>query len=409
MDRVSSLEAELEAVTPLWMGGAARQAELRPPAVRGCLRFWFRALAGGVLGEDLGRVWAAESAVFGNLNRASSVVVRLSGSPRASVSVTGHAEQPPGLAYMFWSVFQQKRDAILPGERFRLRLHTRPFPFAPVEVMGRTLGMTESFEMAAASLWLLVRLGGLGARARRGAGGVRAVGDPAGWPDSLPSLASAATTPAELARELSNGIEQVRQATGWSGIPPGDGASFDILHGRVCQLHVADITFPSWWEALNWAGEQFRNYRIAYKLDATGVAALLTQGRMAAETIQRAILGLPITFFFKSIFAELTGRGIDPREARRKASATVSPLTSLGRASPLFFRIVPLSGRTASYTVLLGLFRSRFLPDHQMTVKPADYSIRPVRVGLPRDYSLIDKWFDYLKEQNINLLSIPLH
>ena len=150
MAGLRSLEVELEAVTPLWIGGASRQAELRPPSVRGSLRFWFRALAGGLLGEELRNVWEAEGAVFGNTTRASSVVVRLFGSPRTSVSVVGEAEQLPGLAYMFWSVFQQARDAILPGERFRLRLNSRPFPFAPVVVAERTLGMAESFELAAA-------------------------------------------------------------------------------------------------------------------------------------------------------------------------------------------------------------------------------------------------------------------
>ena len=230
MAGLRSVEVELEAVTPLWIGGASRQAELRPPSVRGHLRFWFRALAGGLLGEELRTVCEAESAVFGNTTRASSVVVRLFGSPRTGVSVVGETEQLPGLAYMFWSVLQQRRDAILPGERFRLRLNSRPFPFAPVEVVGRTLGMTESFEMAAASLWLLVRLGGVGARMRRGAGGMSAVADPTGWPDCLPPLVSTARTPAELAAELSAGLERVRQAAGWSARPPTDPSSYDILH-----------------------------------------------------------------------------------------------------------------------------------------------------------------------------------
>ncbi len=103
-----------------------------------------------------------------------------------------------------------------------------------------------------------------------------------------------------------------------------------------------------------------------------------------ARTIQRATLGLPIAFFFKSIFADLTARGVDSREARRKSSATVSPSRGLGRASPLFFRVVPLAGTPATYAVLMGVFRSRLLPDHEMTVKPGDFSIRPVRVDVPR-------------------------
>ncbi|MEA2499990.1 MAG: CRISPR-associated protein Cmr1 [Actinomycetota bacterium] len=408
MAGLRSLDVELEAVTPLWIGGADARAELRPPSVRGCLRFWFRALAGGLLGERLGDIWEAESAVYGNTTRASTVVVRLLGSPRTGVSVAGEAQQLPGLGYMFWSVFQQKRDAILPGERFRLRLHTRPFPFDAVEVGGRKLEMSDSFELAAASLWLLLRLGGVGARVRRGAGGMRAVAEPEGWPTNLPALASDATTPAELALDLSEGIKRVRQAAGWQAQPPADPSSYDILHERVCELYLADITFPSWWEAVNWAGEKFRAFRIEVKLDASGVAALLTQGRLTVRTIQRAMLGLPITFFFKSIFADLTGRGVDTREARRKASATVMPSRGLGRASPLFFRVVPLAGAPATYGVLMGLFRSRLLPDHEMTVKPGDFSLRPARAEVPSDFSVIERWFDHVRAQEVGLLPVAL-
>ena len=38
MAALRSLDVELEAVTPLWIGGSDRQAELRPPTMRGCLR-----------------------------------------------------------------------------------------------------------------------------------------------------------------------------------------------------------------------------------------------------------------------------------------------------------------------------------------------------------------------------------
>ena len=133
MAALKSLEVELEAVTPLWIGGAGRQAELRSPTVRGCMRYWFRALAGGLLQESLPEISAAESAVFGSINRASAVVVRLFGSPQIGTSVAADVEQLPGLGYMFWSVLQQQqqRDAILPGERFRLRLTLRPCPSRP--------------------------------------------------------------------------------------------------------------------------------------------------------------------------------------------------------------------------------------------------------------------------------------
>lgn len=40
------LEAEYEIVTPMFIGGAAQheQPELRPPSIKGALRFWWRAL-----------------------------------------------------------------------------------------------------------------------------------------------------------------------------------------------------------------------------------------------------------------------------------------------------------------------------------------------------------------------------
>ena len=39
----------------------------------------------------------------------------------------------------------------------------------------------------------------------------------------------------------------------------------------------------------------------------------------------------------------------------------------------------------------MGLFRSRFLPDHEMTVKPGDYSLRPARWTYRPDFSVIDE------------------
>ena len=299
MAALKSLDVELEAVTPLWIGGADRQAELRPPTMRGCLRYWFRALAGGLLQESLPEISAAESAVFGGTTRASSIVVRLFGSPRIGIPIGADPEPPPGLGYMFWSVLQQKRDAILPGERFRLRMTLRPLPFPAVIVAGRTLEKADCFELAAVALWLTIRLGGVGARGRRAGGGMRAIAEAEGWPARLPPLVSRATSPAELATELGEGIKRLRQVARWQARPPTEPSSFDILHERVCQIYLASPTFDTWWEAANWAGELFRAFRVEHKMDATAIAMLLTQGRMAARTVVRALLGLPIAVLFQ--------------------------------------------------------------------------------------------------------------
>jgi hypothetical protein len=76
--------------------------------------------------------------------------------------------------------------------------------------------------------------------------------------------------------------------------------------------------------------------------------------------------------------------------------------------SPLFFRVVPFAGDPPRYGVLMGLFRSRFLPEHEMMVRPNDYSIKPVRIATPMDFRLITQWFDYIQGQGAPLLPVAL-
>ena len=123
MARLMSLEVELEAVTPLWIGGARGR------------RSYGRRRSAAACGTGSGRWRAVCWAGSCRIRRRSRPLWRHV-SPfrgRSSVrvasgriSVVDENEELPGLAYMFWSVFQQQRDAILPGERFRLRLNPRP-------------------------------------------------------------------------------------------------------------------------------------------------------------------------------------------------------------------------------------------------------------------------------------------
>ncbi len=309
---------------------------------------------------------------------------------------------------MHWSMYQRKRAAILPGEPFRLRVQTRPLEPAPVEVCGRELAVADCLELAAASAWLMVRLGGIGARARRCAGTMAGTVEPEGWPDGLPPLTSGARTTAELAVELSDGIRQLRRRTGWQAGPPTTPSEFDILHPDVCEIHLADRTFPNWWEAVDWIGQAFLAFRKAQVDDASGVAGLLARGRLAVRTVQRAVLGLPIVFFFKSMFQSMTDSGMDPREARRRASAGVSPRRGMARGSPLMFRVVRLAGPSPAYAVMMTLFRSQFLPDGAISIRPQQRGMRSVEAPAPADYRLVAAWFDYVRGEHAPLLPVSV-
>jgi CRISPR-associated protein Cmr1 len=59
----------LRVLTPLFLAGAEQtSAELRAPTFRGLMRYWYRALIGGMVGTEqsgLKQVAQAESALFG--------------------------------------------------------------------------------------------------------------------------------------------------------------------------------------------------------------------------------------------------------------------------------------------------------------------------------------------------------
>ena len=116
MAGLRSLDVELEAVTPLWIGGADARAELRPPSVRGCMRFWFRALAGGVMGEALKDVRACGIGGLREYGGAPHPWWSACSDRRESVfRLRIEIDQLPGLSYMYWSVFQQTARRHLAG------------------------------------------------------------------------------------------------------------------------------------------------------------------------------------------------------------------------------------------------------------------------------------------------------
>ena len=65
---ISMLTATFAVTTPLFLGGADLQngrPELRPPSIKGVLRFWWRALAWSRHDGDLSKIHSAEAELFG--------------------------------------------------------------------------------------------------------------------------------------------------------------------------------------------------------------------------------------------------------------------------------------------------------------------------------------------------------
>lgn len=308
----------LEIVTPLFLGGADQQPELRPASMRGALRYWFRALVGGGLENMRGHLEelrVRESAVFGDTGAASAVTVRLTGTAPVMQDFNldknkahgrggrGHGES--GHDYLYYSTKLGANDRV---------------PFAPraAEPSVRLILSSRSpalLRQAGAAAWLLTRLGGLGTRSRRCAGSLQA-GAHSGALLDLPDFAVMAGSVEGLRDELAGGLRRVRALHGTVAKPP---LEYDVLHPSLCRVWVASH------------GEAGHTWKGA--VERTGAA--MQHFRKQRGVVENSIFGLPV-------------KNLPPRE-------------SLGlsrRSSPLWLRVTRLAG--GEYVTVATLFKSEF-------------------------------------------------
>ncbi len=239
------LQITLETVTPLFLGGADPRGapELRAASVRGALRYWLRALLGGVLGDsDLNALRQAESAVFGSTESASPVVVRV----EAPGSLTTDNFRP--LPHSTQKVFTF--PAISPGSTVRLFLSPRP----PSNSLP---------EPAPGALAVFLLLGGLGKRSRRGFGSFAVQATDEGFPVQ-PSCYKDAES---FKKALSSALEQARSSISqWSkqrGIAsnsPANPPAFPVLHDAHAKVLFCQKPFSDWETAMKEFWELLRSH-----------------------------------------------------------------------------------------------------------------------------------------------------
>jgi CRISPR-associated protein Cmr1 len=226
------LRLTLETVTPLFLGGAeARgQPELRPPAFRGALRYWLRAALGGVIGDqNCDDLRKAESAVFGSTQRGSAITVRLAADNLATRTTPILPHKKAG-----------QRPAFDVGQAITLTLS---------QVRGENPAI---WPAATAALGLMVTLGGVGLRSRRGYGTLRVL--------NSSDLSAIAPSPETMdgweryIREVTTGAIKAAKALAESlslrcvGLPARP-AAFPCAT-RAGHLRLCDLKAPSATDAL---------------------------------------------------------------------------------------------------------------------------------------------------------------
>jgi CRISPR-associated protein Cmr1 len=220
------LQATLETVTPLFLGGSdpRGQPELRAASFRGAMRFWLRALLGGVLGDRPDKIFQCESQVFGSTDHASPVVVRL---------------EPHNLGSDGFNPLPHKQvtfrfNGFKPGQRFDICLLSRD---------------EDALQQAQKALQLLCYLGGLGRRSRRGFGSLQITDG---------ELALTAKTAKELGNALKQRLDAILPS---SSAKLTDVPRFPILHEKWAQIKVCDEEFSDWEQAIKFVMKRAHQHK----------------------------------------------------------------------------------------------------------------------------------------------------
>lgn len=340
------LSLTLSTVTPLFLGGADPRGapELRAPSFRGAMRYWMRALVGAA-GEPL--MHQLEKHLFGEGgNEAAAGAVSLHLAPPANLRLETYTKvvnKQLGIAYLWFAArgtkAETERSAIMPVT-FTFKL-SAPRSKQPEQDLNR----------AVAVLWLLTRLGGIGARSRRFAGGVQ-VSDVMSAHDAdnivtrLPVRAGSAK---ELAEEIAEGIQAARRAFDIQQLVAPAPHLFDVLHPERCQIFVLNRTFDSWDQAVEKVGQTYQAFRQLRQPDYNVVKRAMTNSQDLSGTVERAAFGLPIPFFYRSLNNRTT-------TLQAEGDDTIDR-----RASPLWMRAVKLND--GKYVVVFTWFKSQFLPN----------------------------------------------
>ncbi len=339
------LEARMKIVTPCFLEGASRQAELRIPSVKGVLRFWWRALAYSQLSRKPKAVESLrtnEEELFGSTNTGQSrLLLSLIPAKKPNIIPAERRLQDnrkpvgPGSRYLGYGLMAAFGKQ--PGKLHRACLNP------PCEFTLR-LGAKNrhDLEKILPALKLFGLVGGLGSRSRKGYGSVNLLeinGDlNAKW--KPPRDAEAYET--QLVRLLN-------RAQSCETEPPFSAFS------ALSRLDLALPKEPTAMNALEKYGKEMVRYR------SWGKAGKILDGKKDSERNfradhdwsknkpaplahpQRAIFGLPHNY-----------------KGSKDQKVEVRPARHDRRASPLFFHVHQLID---GYIGIAFVLRSKFLPD----------------------------------------------
>lgn len=374
------LEAIYRVVTPLFASGAdqRKSAELRAPAFKGVLRFWYRAVALPFCNYELSEVRRREKELFGSTEGQASFMLQVKAvSPMGTLVPYGERWESPGSSYLGYGVIGWNRDN-------RQVETSRPylsgdFRFTATLIMPIKKEKSADTEGLKRALQALGLCGGMGSRSRKGFGSLVL--------ESLVENDNQIWTAPKNVEELRARIKEIFQNTSLKDEEPEYSAFSGKTRVAICPSNSDALAL------LDEVGKEMVRYRSYgqsqgnrrvvlgdetaeqnFRDDHDLIWNIVQGANTGTAHPRRVVFGLPHNYFFVSARQKV---GVNARENQR-------------RASPLFIHIHQLAeGCAAVFTLMPG----RFLPPEDRVEIAVQRGNRvPVHPNV--DYKVIHDFID---------------
>ncbi len=391
------IERRIEIVTPAFIAGADQRADEatiareihRGTYVKHGLRWWFRALAGGLLGShQLSEVRRAESAVFGSTDTSSRLRISITTDAPLQANRFDFAnvqtgsflparnpnDEDPGeveMALRYLAFGMQAgahgrapaRCFLEPGERFRVSITiSPPRPRRPTEEPEPEIDS----RMVDAILDLWVKYGGLGGRWRHGLGGMRVLGARTTTLRGLDRTIAGEVHDAQgmvsqFLDQFKPSFPRLQELRRFSEYPIVNPGFLSLKCSKRLYLNVLKGLLAIkelWAEArLDPSTGHSRNHDFIFEYLSSEDPRSLTP----RNPLPFAGLALPIPFRFSSLPQGGNTATVSVRRQRSGSRQASSESTRYGRrASPICFRLAPVDG---GYVIMALFWNCRYLPD----------------------------------------------
>lgn len=264
MSRLLKATFECEVITPMFLGGADQnKPELRSASLRGQLRWWFRALYGGMNGGDSSDCHSKEVAIFGgsdgDKSYQSKVLIKIKNSfdlkNKIRIAPLPHKKN---MNFIFY--------AIPPKTTF------------VIDIISQRKYINE-FNLVKSLLEFVSLLGGLGRRSRRGFGAFQIKFLNFETKDHVEEFII------KKMIEVKNNIKSIAQKIK-STVPDHDIAPWPIISDKYFKLKISD--FAKWDDLIEKLMENIHNglrdKQISYK-----VIGSVKNGRQASSLLVSVI------------------------------------------------------------------------------------------------------------------------